>query len=150
MKRTLFDRLIAKLDVRGPYDCWIWKGAVSGGGYAQISDKGVMRGMHRVSWSLHNKKPVPKGKPVLHSCDTPLCGNPRHLTLGTHRKNVAQMIARGRHTRGITHGMVKLTETEVRAIRADPRSLRAIGRDYALAFGQIGAIKNRKSWKHIY
>jgi len=51
--------------------------------------------------------------------------------------------------RGEAHGMAKLTETQVRAIRNDNRSQRVIGRDYGVDASLIGLIKRRKCWTHV-
>ena len=43
----------------------------------------------------------------------------------------------------------KLTETQVRAIRADTRILREIAADHGVSMIQISRIKNRTRWKHL-
>jgi DNA invertase Pin-like site-specific DNA recombinase len=50
---------------------------------------------------------------------------------------------------GETNGQAKLTEDQVRAIRADTRTQAAIAKDYGIAFQQISRIKNRTRWAHV-
>ena len=51
--------------------------------------------------------------------------------------------------KGVRSGRAKLTEDDVLAIRADPRSQTAIGRDYGIDRSQVANIKYRKQWRHI-
>jgi hypothetical protein len=101
-------------------------------GYGITSVGGTRRVAHRVSYELA-KGPIPEGKVLRHSCDTPRCVNPEHLTPGTQADNMADRATRGRNPRGMTHGRRrKLTEEHVGAIR----SLFAIG---SLTVGQLAA-----------
>lgn len=43
----------------------------------------------------------------------------------------------------------KLTEEQVRAIRSDPRSTRAIGADYGIASRTVSGIKRGEKWSHV-
>lgn len=52
-------------------------------------------GAHRVSWIIFRGK-IPKGKHVLHKCDTPLCVNPKHLFIGTALDNIRDCFNKGR------------------------------------------------------
>lgn len=54
-----------------------------------------VRGAHVVSWCLYNKRFVPLGKLVRHSCDNKRCVNPAHLILGTVKDNFEDMRTRG-------------------------------------------------------
>ena len=74
-----------------------------------------MHRVHRVAWALF-RGPIPKGMCVLHYCDNRPCCNPDHLYLGTNANNTADMLARGRESRGERSGQAKLTETQARDI----------------------------------
>ena len=134
---------------------------------------------HRFSYMLFVGD-IPDEMCVLHKCDVPHCVNPSHLFLGTHIDNMADMVSKGRQSKGeeiserqrgglhwtrqhpesgklhifeVHHGeavnSAKLTETEVRAIRADERSYRKIAADYGIAPGNVWFIRQRKSWAHV-
>ncbi len=79
--------------------CWLWLRARIPEGYGHIAVDGKNLGAHRVSYETF-VGPIPDGLWVLHRCDTPPCINPRHLFLGTHKQNVADSAAKGRHHHG--------------------------------------------------
>jgi hypothetical protein len=127
-------RFLAKVDQTG--DCWIWKGTINGKGYGSCT--GMFPGecnSHRVAYRLFHGD-IPAGHLVLHSCDTRCCVNPKHLSVGTHARNTAEMILRGGHnaTRGERNGNAILTESQVVAIHlaakygVPPRFLADIGK----------------------
>jgi hypothetical protein len=97
---SLATRFWAKVDKRGPDECWEWTGARQPQGYGTI---GVYLGYrsygyarsNRVAWELM-RGPVPDGLHVLHSCDNPPCVNPNHLFLGTALDNIHDCIDKGR------------------------------------------------------
>ena len=72
---------------------------------------------HRVSWILHHKGPIPKGKWVLHQCDNPACINPDHLFLGDHVENMRDAAFKGRINLGENNAAAKLTWGQVDQIR---------------------------------
>ena len=98
-RAPIVDRLWAKVDRRGPEECWPWTGARRGRGYGHLGSGG--RGQpsiaaHRAVFTLTHG-PIPPGMVVCHTCDNRICCNPAHLWLGTQRDNLMDMIAKGRH-----------------------------------------------------
>lgn len=99
-RRPLAERLWAKVDVRGPDDCWEWTGWRRPKGYGTIarggdsSVNGVV-GTHVAAYVV-TYGPVPEGSVVRHTCDNPPCCNPRHLRIGSSRDNMRDSIERRR------------------------------------------------------
>ena len=86
----------------------------------------------------------------MHWCDNPPCINPEHITEGSTSDNMADAVIKGRLCGGNNPRIPrKLTEEQVRAIRADPRTMRAIAADYGITATPVCLIKQRKRWKHV-
>jgi hypothetical protein len=85
----------------GPDGCWLWQGGVSGGGYGMFNDRlcGSSRA-HKIALVISLKRDLFPGMEALHSCDVRSCCNPAHLSEGTHRENMREMVERGRSTKG--------------------------------------------------
>lgn len=76
--------------------CFLWGGSEIGRNrYACFTVKGKACAAHRLAWAMANG-PIPKGRQVLHKCDTPCCVNPDHLFLGNHVINMADMARKRR------------------------------------------------------
>jgi hypothetical protein len=141
---TTLARVMAKIDRTG--DCWIWTDAVNKSpGYGTLLVHGKRRYAHRLSYA-HFNGPIPPGMFVCHHCDVRRCVNPAHLFLGTVQDNADDASRKGRLMRGERHNMTRLTEDDVRAIRADGRLLRIIADDYGTAESRISQIKHRITW----
>lgn len=116
MARTpLYQRLLARVDMRGADECWPWKGTLNPNGYGMLS---VRRGpqastiwAHRAMFELW-WHPIPDELELDHTCHTAdvecrggvecphrRCCNPAHLEAVTHAVNVR----RGRAPRGAEH-----------------------------------------------
>ncbi|MGN6589488.1 MAG: HNH endonuclease signature motif containing protein [Sphingomicrobium sp.] len=80
-------RFLAKVDRRGPEECWPWTASIDAtSGYGWFKADGKMRKAHRFSFILHNG-PVPSGMVVDHVCHNRVCVNPEHLQAVTQKQN---------------------------------------------------------------
>jgi len=107
-----------------------------------------MKSAHKISY-LYYKGTIPENMYVLHHCDNRCCVNPEHLFLGTHKDNMDDMIKKNRQAVGSKCGASKLTDDQVRNIRADNRYQKDIAKDFNVSRSLISYIKRNKSWKHI-
>ena len=83
----------------------------------------------------------------MHSCDHPWCVNPEHLLVGTHKDNMADCIAKGRrakrHNPHRPHSRLrKLTDDQVRAIRADDRKVHIIAYEHGVSESCVYSIRS--------
>jgi hypothetical protein len=119
--KPLPERFWAKVDRRGPDECWPWLGHQNPDGYGRVyvnAAKGPVLA-HRVAWEMEHGETVPDGLFVCHRCDNPPCCNPADLFVGTHQENNADMQAKGRtpRTAGDRNGKSKITEAAVAELR---------------------------------
>lgn len=158
--QRLVSRFWAKVDTspgQGPRgDCWEWQGwrnTSPGSEYGRMSDKRRStgnNGAHRISYEIH-LGPVPNGLQVLHRCDNPPCVNPRHLTVGTQKDNVQQMLARSRHVAllGERNGRAKLTAEQVLEIRQHKGGLKHFRTRFGVSESIVTQIRSGKVWRHL-
>jgi hypothetical protein len=153
------DRLMTRV-AKQPTGCWKWLGSIKSrknrpsqewhGQWRNVA--GQIELTSRAAWRLL-VGPIPTRALVLHKCDVAQCVNPDHLYLGTQADNVRDMWDRGRArpgvSRGSVHGMSKLDEVDVKAIRTSGESGPAIARRYGISTTQVYDIRNRRSWTHI-
>lgn len=158
-RRPIEERLWDKVDKSG--NCWLWTGAVNGGGYGHISQAGRRNdrqpaiAVHRLSYELHNG-PIPDGLFVLHMCDTPRCVNPAHLFVGTQIDNMQDRAMKGRNPkpmRGEDSPSSKITEKVVIAVRQrfsrGDLTQEQVGELFGISQTTVWRIINRISWSHV-
>ena len=153
-KTPLHVRFAQYVNQQGPEDCWLWTGAQNGSnGYGAIYYNGRSRQAHRVAWELANEQKIPDGMCVCHHCDNPLCVNPEHLFVGTHKENMLDMVKKSRHHHGEEHTYSKLTAKEVIEIRKayakDNVTLRQVASKYDVSHQNISYIVRGEQWSHV-
>jgi hypothetical protein len=148
--KTIQERFNSKIERIPGIDCWIWNAAQHQFGYGHIRYGNKIEVAHRVSYILHYGE-IPEGKCVLHQCDVPQCVNPEHLFVGDTIDNINDRIkknrSKGLSRPGALNPGVKLSESDVLAIRADNRPQKDIAKDVGISKTQVGRIKRNESWR---
>lgn len=116
-----------------------------------VSTKGgKLRQAHVVTWEIVNGRPLPQGKIIRHTCDTPACVNPAHLLVGTHADNVADKVSRMRQSFGETHGLTALSGADVDEIKERYNSgeyQKDLAAEFGVSQSTISHIVNGVTWK---
>ena len=132
--------------------CWQWSGRLSPSGYGRFMTQGKGVTASRYFYEIL-VGPIPEGLFVCHKCDNRACVNPEHLFLGTQKDNIQDCIKKGRHrpTRGVDRPAAKLTEDDVRKIRAIYRKGEGpyLAWQFGVSRGVITNIVARKAWRHV-
>jgi hypothetical protein len=135
--------------------CWLWAAAKTSTGYGNVRMGGGPRKAHREAYEAEHGAGSADGLVVRHKCDTRLCVNPDHLELGTQADNVRDRDERERQAKGETNGRAKLTDDDVRAIRATyvlrsrTHGQAALARQFGVSGPLIGQITRRELWRHV-
>lgn len=129
-------------------ECWIWIGAKTPLGYGKFSIGSKTVASHRHSYVVH-KGAIKSGHCVMHSCDNPACCNPDHLSCGTAKDNVADMIEKGRQALGdkkshITSGQVRLAR-QLHSIGVKQMYIRKL---IPVSSTVMSFLINRKTWRN--
>jgi hypothetical protein len=91
------ERFYAKVDRRGPDDCWPWQGATHNkNGYGSFRFDGRARVASRYALMIKLGRRLLPGEKALHECDNPPCSNPAHLFSGTTADNAQDAVRKGR------------------------------------------------------
>lgn len=143
-------RLLSRVVIT-PGNCWEWQGSRRGHmGYSQIGANGRVMYGHIVSYE-HFHGPKPEGTIIRHTCDNPICVQPDHLTIGTHKDNHADMDSRGRRkpAKGESQHLAKLTAEAVRHIRSSDETANELAARYGVSHWTIRDVLKGKTWRHI-
>jgi len=125
--------------------CWLWTGSHNGHGYGQVNLNDKPYKVHRVSWLLANNI-IPNGHVIRHKCMSKICLNPDHLETGTQAQNMTDKIRDGTILRGTKQPTSKLTEQQVKEIRASDKKQKELAEIYNVHQVAISQIKLGKRW----
>lgn len=131
--------------------CLIWPFARRRGGYGSMRVNGQYIGAHQMMCRYTHGEPDEERTHVAHSCGNSTCVNPHHLRWATRPENEADKLKHGTHNRGERHGRVKLTESDVREIRALRGSMKqkAIAEKFEVSQSAVSFIQSRKLWSWL-
>lgn len=134
-------------------ECIIWPFSRAPNGYGHFTMDGVVGSTHRAMCrKAHGEPPTPHHQ-ARHSCAQGKqgCINPRHLAWGTAQDNADDVLAHGHRPMGESSHSAKLTESQVREIRAIATGSgdTALGRRYGVKPSTIYMIRKRKNWRHL-
>lgn len=149
-------RLLASVERRG--ECWEWQRTVNKHGYGVLKvrmhddvpgDGGrKLRTAHRTSFECF-VGPITDELFVCHTCDNRRCIRPSHLFAGTCQDNKLDSVRKRRHVYGARHHKTKLTEAQVREIRASSDTQACIAKKFGIRQSTVSSIRRNEIWKHV-
>ena len=143
-------RFWGHVNIQAHNDCWEWlAGKLKGYGVFSVGGKAVRA--HRMALTLHLGYPLGT-QVVRHTCDNRPCCNPAHLTAGTQKENIVDMMVKGRKapTNGTLNAMHTLTWDGVREIRnlvSKGSPYKPLQDRYGVGKSCISGIVNNNTWK---
>lgn len=127
--------------------CEVWTGGVNRDPFPRISVEGRSVPVARARWE-HARGPVPAGQIVARRCGDPRCVALAHLHLLTPSEKHRRVTERGAFA-GEAHWNHRLTDSDVRAIRASSRTEHELAALYEVSPRTIRSVRGRHSWTHI-
>jgi len=162
-KNSKYNWLIAALDELqddltlpwNSYPCLDWPWGTNTGGYAFLRlprDKGDRNCLatHIIFGYVH--PPLEPGMQALHRCDRRICIRPIHLFSGSHRDNMADMVAkgRGRNRSRERHNLAKMNWEKVHAarkMRSEGATIMEVANHFGLVFSSMRSLLVGETWK---
>lgn len=146
MKNSVLERFLAKVERRGPDECWTWLAAKSPRGYGVFGWE--ERAAHRASYRLL-VGPIPDGRVIRHTCDNPSCVNPAHLLPGTVADNIHDAVERHRNIRADTHPNRKLSAAKVREILKSDETSAVLAARFGVSETVIQFVRRGETWADV-
>jgi hypothetical protein len=126
-------------------ECWEWHGYQEDG-YGRFYFQERMVGAHELALTFTTGERRQSHFDTCHSCNNPLCCNPRHLRFDTRQSNVDDAVAAGR----VRNGNTRLTEDEVVKIReryASGAPQTVLARDFSISASMVSQIVHGFRWR---
>lgn len=127
-------------------ECIDWPFGKTGDGYGAVRVDGQQRKAHHVALELVGRATPTGDQETRHLCGRPPCINPRHLLVGTPSENQHDRVTHGTDHRGARNRFSKLTEADVRAIRASDEPRTVLGPRYGVHPSHISSIRRGRVW----
>ena len=139
-------------DMRADDECWTWTGPWGGQPrnrgrrpYFMAAGKRMMS--YRWVYELVHGVSLTPDQVIRHSCDHgdyPIgCGNPAHLSIGTHQDNMDDMTTHQRH--GLPASVVRA----IRTLLGQGKTQQEIATTYGVSRETISAIATHRVYRHI-
>ena len=132
-----------------------WSGGCFRGGYGQFRYGKRKVKAHRMAYAMFVGN-VPEGICVCHRNDDPACVDPSQLFLGTKADNNADRDRKGHGCHGENHYRAKLTDAQIRDIRARYSPGRSnhpnqsdLAKEYGVSTPLMSGIVRGETWKHV-
>jgi len=131
---------------------YIWNGNRDKDNYGKFYANGKHHRAHRAAYEIATGEIISKELLSCHECDHTFCVNPKHLTIGTQKKNINDMIFRGRRksTTGDNCPVAKLNSIEIKEIRmkwnTGDYSQKRLAIEYNISRAAISDIVCNKKW----
>lgn len=132
-------------------ECIIWPSRLGAGGYGVVTHEGKQTPVHRVVLIKAKGLPPSPSHVAAHApviCHDRRCINPKHLRWATRAENEADKALDGTRAFGEFNGNAKLTDGEVKSIKADQRKNRDIAEEFGVSRSLVSMLKGGKRWKH--
>jgi hypothetical protein len=129
--------------------CWYWLGCLSKQAYSKTNLGSKYISAHALMWELTTGKRAPKGSVLMHSCDTPFCVNPSHLTVGSYSQNTSDAHAKGRWENGKEWDREKANVFIHYLLAVGDMTQRAIAKSFGVSEHVISNIARGNTWKNI-
>lgn len=134
--------------------CWLWLGGAHGVRKTRprietrrdgvVSVELAYRAAYRVFVGS-----IPEKLFVCHHCDNPMCVNPDHLFIGSHKDNMKDMREKRRQAKGDRVHLAKLSEDDVkriRELRPKRRFTSQVARELGLSYQAVWLVLTGKTW----
>lgn len=133
--------------------CLLWPYGRTTAGYALMTTDGKDRYVHRFSCEVENGPPPTPRHEAAHSCGNGHlgCVARKHVSWKTPAANQLDKRLHGTDNRGHRHPMARLTEEQVREIRAMGPGISCllVARQYGVTDSAIYGIREGRTWRHL-